>query len=178
MASSTNQKKDLLVTWVKQCFEAAGLQASESEALKYAASAANEIVDEGFTAFAEGNSVPHGAGSHTVAGGSPVPGFVAYLRRSAPTDEDGRLASFDDIFQRFVELTATVEATIGPGGNAAYNRSENAANEIMQQYFQARSTEFVQNSTRASAAKIPQRSTCPRSLSSRQWLEAGAWCSR
>jgi len=146
MDSSAHEKKDLLIAWAKQCFQAAGLEASENEAYSYAASAANEIINEGLAGFAEGNSVPHGAGSHTVAGGTPVPGFIAYLNRSVPEDENGRLDAFDDIFQHFVDLTATVEAAgeSGPLANAGYNRALNAVNEILQQYFEMRSEDFVQ----------------------------------
>jgi len=39
----------------------------------------------------------------------PSPGFLAYLR-SVPEDAPARLDAFDEIFQRFVDLTATVEA--------------------------------------------------------------------
>jgi len=147
MDSSAHEKRDLLIAWTKQCFQAAGLEASEKEAHSYAATAATEIIDEGFAAFAEGNSVPHGSGSHTVAGGNLVPGFIAYLSRSAPADDEGRLEAFDEIFQRFVDLTATVEAAGESGvlSNAAYNRSLNAANEIFQQYFEMRGDDFVQN---------------------------------
>ncbi len=144
MDSSSHEKKDLLIAWTEQCFRAAGLEPTQQEARTFAATAANEIIEVGFAGFAEGNSVPHGSGSKTVAGGTPVPGFLAYLRRSAPGDEIGRLEAFDEIFGQFVELTATVEASTGPGGNAAYNRSTNAANEILEQYFEARSEDFVQ----------------------------------
>jgi len=146
MGPETHEKKDMLIAWARQCFQAAGLEVTEQDAHSYAGSAAMEIIDEGFAGFAEGNSVPHGAGSHTVAGGHPVPGFIAYLKRSVPQDEQGRLEAFDDIFQRFVELTATVEAEgeSGPLANAAYNRAENAANEILQEYFALRTRNFVE----------------------------------
>lgn len=138
----SHEKKDLLIAWTRQCFEAAGLEASEKEARSYAATAANEIIEEGLAGFAEGNSVAQ----KRVAGGIPVPGFIAYLKRSAPEDKDGRLEAFDEIFQRFVDLTATVEAAGETGvlANAAYNRSVAAANEILQGYFELRSEEFVQ----------------------------------
>jgi len=73
MSSPPDAKRDLLIAWMKQCFDAAGLEASEKEAHSYAAITATEIIDEGLVPFAEGNSIPHGAGSNTVAGGSPVP---------------------------------------------------------------------------------------------------------
>jgi hypothetical protein len=147
MDSKTHEKKDLVIAWTRQCFQAAGLETSEKEAHSYAATAANEIIEEGFAAFAEGNSVPHGSGSNTVAGGIPVPGFIAYLNRSVPADNEGRFEAFDEIFQRFVDLTATAEAAGESGvlSNAAYNRSLNAANEILQQYFELRCDDFVQN---------------------------------
>jgi hypothetical protein len=136
-------QKKLLIEWTKQCFQAAGLETSDKEVLKFAATAANEVINEGFMGFAEGNSVPHGSGSHSVAGGVLVPGFIAYLNRSAPQDEAGRLEAFDEIVQRFVDLTTTAEAAeIGPLMNT--NRAVNAANEILQQYFEVRSEEFVQ----------------------------------
>jgi hypothetical protein len=119
------------------------LEASPTETREYAALAANAIVDEGFVAFAEGASVPHGAGSRTVAGGHPVPGFLAYLRHQAPPDAEGRLDAFDEIFDRFVEATAVVESETGPGGNAAYNRSMNAAEEIFEQFFAERTEDTV-----------------------------------
>ncbi len=135
-------QKKLLIDWTRQCFQAAGLETSDKEVRKFAATAANEVINEGFTGFAEGNSVPHGSGSHSVAGGILVPGFIAYLKRSAPQDDDGRLEAFDDIVQRFVDLTTTAEAAeIGPLMNS--NRAVNAANEILQQYFEVRSEEFV-----------------------------------
>lgn len=138
-----DSQKDLLMDWTKQCFQAAGLEASDKEVRTYAATAANEVINEGFMGFAEGNSVPHGSGSHSVAGGILVPGFIAYLNRSAPQDEEGRLEAFDEIVQRFVHLTTTAEAAdIGPLTNT--NRAINAANEILQQYFEVRSEEFVQ----------------------------------
>jgi hypothetical protein len=142
---SATEKKDTLIAWARQCFQAAGLEATDKEARSYAAGAAMEIIDEGLAGFAEGNAVPHGAGSHSVAGGHPVPGFIAYLNRTAPKDEDGRLEALDEIFERFVELTATVEAEgeQGPLLNAAYNRSENAASEILQGYFEVRTKDFV-----------------------------------
>jgi hypothetical protein len=144
MDSSTHEKKDLIIAWTRQCFQAAGLDASEKEAHSYAATAANEIIEEGFAAFAEGNSISHGSGSHSVAGGILVPGFIAYLNRSAPQDEEGRLAAFDEIFQRFVDLTTTAEAAeLGPLMNS--NRAINAGNEILQQYFELRCDDFVQN---------------------------------
>lgn len=142
MESSAHDKKDLLIAWTKQCFQAAGVEASEKETRSYAATAANEIIEEGLAGFAEGNSVAQ----KRVAGGSPVPGFIAYLKRSAPENEEGRLEAFDEIFQRFIDLTATVEAAGETGvlANAAYNRSGAAANEILQGYFEARSEDFVQ----------------------------------
>ncbi len=75
-----------------------------------------------------------------------MPGFIAYLKRSVPEDEEGRLEAFDEIFQRFVDLTASVEAAGETGvlANAAYNRSLNAANEILQGYFELRSEDFAQ----------------------------------
>jgi hypothetical protein len=71
---------------------------------------------------------------------------MAYLKRSVPEDKDGRLEAFDEIFQRFVDLTASVEADGETGvlANAAYNRSIAAANEILQGYFEIRSEDFVQ----------------------------------
>jgi hypothetical protein len=141
MDSSTQEKKELLIAWTRQCFHAAGLEASEKEAHTYAANAANEIINEGFAGFAEGNSIPHGSGSHSVAGGILVPGFIAYLKRSAPEDVKGRLEGFDEIFQRFVDLTATVDAAETGATNS--NRSINAANKILRQYFEACSKEFV-----------------------------------
>jgi hypothetical protein len=86
MNSSAHEKQDLLIAWTTQCFQAAGLDASETEARKYAASAASEIIDEGFAGFAEGNSVPHGSGSNTVAGGTPVPDFVQKLHEGFGDD--------------------------------------------------------------------------------------------
>jgi hypothetical protein len=146
MSASTHEKKDLVITWVRQCFQAAGVEASDKEAREYSASAVKEIIEEGFLGFAEGKSVPHGTGSHTVAGGKPVPGFIAYLSRAVPPDETARLDAFDEIFERFVELTATVEAegASGPLANAAHNRALNAANELLQQYFESTSEGFVQ----------------------------------
>ncbi len=146
MASTSTPQRDLLIAWTRQCFQAAGLEASEQEAHSYAAIAAAVIVDEGFVQFAEGNSFPHGSGSHTVAGGHPVPGFIAYLRSWAPGDAAGKLDGFDEIFQRFVDLTATAEAAGESGAlsNAAYNRSLNAAHEIVQQFFEARTADTVQ----------------------------------
>lgn len=136
-------QKKLLIEWIKQCFQAAGLETSDKEVRKFAATAANEVINEGFMGFAEGNSIPHGSGSHSVAGGVLVPGFIAYLNRSAPQDEEGQLEAFDEIVQRFVDLTTTAEAAeIGPLMNT--NRAVNAANEILQQYFEVRSEEFVQ----------------------------------
>jgi hypothetical protein len=136
-------QKTLLIEWTKQCFQAAGLETSDKEVRKFAATAANEVINEGFMGFAEGNSVPHGSGSNSVAGGVLVPGFIAYINRSAPQDEEGRLETFDEIVQRFVDLTTTAEAAeIGPLMNT--NRAVNAANEILQQYFETRSGEFVQ----------------------------------
>jgi len=142
MESSAHDKKDLLIAWTRQCFQAAGLEASEKETRSYAATAANEIIEEGLAGFAEGNSVAQ----KRVAGGSPVPGFIAYLKRSAPEDTEGRLEAFDEIFQRFIDLTATVEAAgeTGALANAAYNRSVAAANEILQGYLELRSEDFVQ----------------------------------
>jgi hypothetical protein len=142
MDSSAHEKKDLLIAWTKQCFLAAGLEASEKETRSYAATAANEIIEEGLAGFAEGNSVAQ----KRVAGGSPIPGFIAYLKRSVPEDEEGRLDAFDEIFQRFIDLTASVEAAGETGvlANAAYNRSVAAANEILQGYFELRSEDFVQ----------------------------------
>src|SRR4051794_34511703 len=96
-ASSNTEKKDLLIAWTRQCFEAAGLEGSGKEAHDYAAFAAEAIVDDGFFPFAHGSSMPHGSGSRTVAGGNPVPGFLAYLRSSAPADAAGKLDSFDEI---------------------------------------------------------------------------------
>lgn len=128
---------------MQQCFEAAGLQASDAERREYAALAAEAIVDEGFAVFAEGASLPHGSGSHTVAGGNAVPGFLAYLRSSVPADAAGKLDRFDEIYDRFVEATAAVEAQTGPGGNAAYNRAENAADEILDEFFAQRSENTV-----------------------------------
>jgi hypothetical protein len=141
--SSNTEKRDLLIAWTRQCFQAAGLEATEREARDYAAIAAEAIVDDGFAVFAEGASLPHGSGSKTVAGGHPVPGFIAYLRSSAPADAAGKLDVFDEIFEKFVEYTAVVEAAHGPGGNAAYNRSENAANEIFDQFFAERTEATV-----------------------------------
>jgi hypothetical protein len=136
-------QKELLIQWTTQCFQAAGLETNGKEVRKFTATAANEVINEGFMSFAEGNSVPHGSGSQSVAGGILVPGFIAYLNRSAPQDDQGRLEAFDEIVQRFVDLTTTAEAAeIGPLTNT--NRSVNAANEILQQYFEARSEEFVQ----------------------------------
>jgi hypothetical protein len=135
--------KQLLMEWTKQCFQAAGLETTDREVRKFAATAATEVINEGFRGFAEGNSVPHGSGSNSVAGGVLVPGFIAYLNRSAPQDEAGRFEAFDEIVQRFVDLTTTAEAEqIGPLVNT--NRAVNAADEILQQYFEARSEEFVQ----------------------------------
>jgi hypothetical protein len=130
---------------MKQCFEAAGLAVSEKEAYSYAAITATEIIDEGLVPFAEGNSIPHGSGSNTVAGGSPVPGFLTFLR-SVPEDAPARLDAFDEIFQRFVDLTATVEAggESGALSNAAYNRAQNAADEILKAYFEERTEDAVQ----------------------------------
>lgn len=142
MEAAAHEKKDLLIAWTRQCFAAAGLEPSEERVRSYAATAANEIIEEGFAGFAEGNSVAQ----KKVAGGTPVPGFIAYLKRSVPEDEEGRLEAFDDIFQRFVDLTASVEAAGETGvlANAAYNRSLNAANEILQGYFELRSEDFAQ----------------------------------
>jgi hypothetical protein len=138
-----DSQKDLLIEWTKQCFQAAGLETSDKEVRKFAATVANEVINEGFMGFAEGNSVPHGSGSNSVAGGIPVPGFIAYLNRSTPQEEEGRLEAFDEIVQRFVDLTTTAEAAdIGPLTNT--NRAINAANEILQQYFEVRSEAFVQ----------------------------------
>ncbi len=136
-------QKELLIEWTKQCFHSAGLETSDKEVHKFAATAANEVINEGFIGFAEGNSVPHGSGSKSIAGGILVPGFIAYLNRSAPQDEEERLEVFDEIVQRFIDLTTTAEAAeIGPLMNT--NRAVNAANEILQQYFELRSKEFVQ----------------------------------
>jgi hypothetical protein len=121
---------------MRQCFDAAGLTPSEAEVRDFAGVAAQSIVDEGFAVFAEGASMPHGSGSKTVAGGNPVPGFLAYLRSTAPADAAGKLESFDEIFERFVEETEAVEAATGPGGNAAYNRAMNAADEIFEAFFE------------------------------------------
>jgi hypothetical protein len=110
---------------------------------EYAALFAAEIIDQGFVSFAEGNSVPHGSGSNYVAGGNPVPGFLAYLRNTAPREDAGKLDQFDEIYERFVDLTATVEAATGPGGNAAHNRASNAANEIFDSYFRERTDDTV-----------------------------------
>ena len=131
------------MAWTEQCFQAAGLEPSPTETREYAALAAQAIVDEGFAVFAQGSSMPHGTGSQTVAGGNPVPGFLAYLRSSAPADAAGRLDALDEIFERFVEETEAVEAQTGPGGNAAYNRSLNAADEILQQFFAERTEDAV-----------------------------------
>jgi hypothetical protein len=136
-------QKELLIEWTRQCFQAAGLETNDKEVRRFAATAANEVINEGYMGFAEGNSVPHGSGSNSVAGGILVPGFLAYLNRSAPQDEEGRLEAFDEIVQRFIDLTTTAEAAvIGPLMNT--NRAVNAANEILQQYFEVRSEEFVQ----------------------------------
>jgi hypothetical protein len=142
MDSTSHQKRDLLIAWTRQCVQAAGLEASEKEAHSYAATAADEIIEEGLAGFAEGNSVAQ----QKVAGGSPVPGFIAYLKRSVPDDKESRLEAFDEIFQRFIDLTASVEAAGETGvlANAAYNRSVAAANEILQGYFELRSEDFVQ----------------------------------
>ncbi len=142
----THDKRDLVITWVRQCFLAAGVEATDKEARDFASTAVGEIIEEGFLSFAEGNSVPHGTGSHTVAGGIPVPGFVAYVNRRVPQDDESRLEAFDEIFGRFVELTATAEADgeRGPAANAAYNRSLNAANEILEQCFLTHSEDFAQ----------------------------------
>jgi hypothetical protein len=142
MDSPAHEKKDQLIAWTKQCFLAAGLEASEKETRSYAATAANEIIEEGLAGFAEGNSVAQ----KKVAGGSPTPGFIAYLKRSAPENEEGRLDAFDEIFQRFIDLAASVEAAGETGvlANAAYNRSVAAANEILQGYFEIRGEDFVQ----------------------------------
>jgi hypothetical protein len=142
--ASGTPKKDLLIAWTRECFAAAGLQASAKEARDYAAIAAQTIVEDGFAEFARGSSVPHGTGSKTVAGGSPVPTFLTYLRSSAPSDAGGRLDAFDEIYERFVLETEQVEAA-GPlgGGNAAYNRAVNAADEIFSQFFTERTEDTV-----------------------------------
>jgi hypothetical protein len=142
MDTPSHEKKDLLIAWTRQCFEAAGLETSEKETRSFAATAAEEIIEEGLAGFAEGNSVAQ----KKVAGGTPVPGFIAYLKRSVPEDKEGRLDAFDEIFQRFIDLTASVEAAGETGvlANAAYNRSVAAANEILQGYFELRSADFVQ----------------------------------
>lgn len=142
MDAPRHEKKDLLIAWTRQCFEAAGLETNETETRSFAATAANEIIEEGLAGFAEGNSVAQ----KKVAGGTPVPGFIAYLKRSVPADKEGRLDAFDEIFQRFVDLTASVEAggETGVLANAAYNRSVAAANEILQGYFELRSADFAQ----------------------------------
>ena len=48
--------------------------------------------------------------------------------------------------QRFVDLTATVEAAGESGAlsNAAYNRAQNAADEILKAYFEQRTEDAVQ----------------------------------
>jgi hypothetical protein len=142
--SSATPKKDLLIEWTRQCFAAAGLQASPTEAREYAAIAAQAIVEEGFAEFARGSSVSHGTGSNMVAGGSPVPTFLTYLRSSVPSDAGGQLDAFDEIYERFVLETERVEAA-GPlaGGNAAYNRASNAADEIFSQFFSERTEDTV-----------------------------------
>jgi hypothetical protein len=142
MAEPSHEKKDLLIAWTRQCFEAAGLETSDSELRSFAATAVSEIIEEGLAGFAEGNSVAQ----KKVAGGTPIPGFIAYLQRSVPEDKEGRLDAFDEIFQRFIDLTASVEAAGETGvlANAAYNRSVAAANEILQGYFELRSADFVQ----------------------------------
>src|SRR4051794_30709083 len=96
-ASSNTEEKDLLIAWTRQCLEAAGLEANAPEAPEYAGMAAEAFVDEGFVRFAHGSSMPQGSGSRTVAAGNPVPGFLAYLRSSAPADAAGKLDSFDEI---------------------------------------------------------------------------------
>jgi hypothetical protein len=136
-------RKDLLLEWTEQCFQAAGLEASAKEKRDYAAIAAEAIIDDGLAVFARGSSMPHGSGSNTVAGGNPVPGFVAFLRSAAPSDAVGKLDAFDAIFERFVAETERVEAATGPGGNAAYNRALNAANEILYQFFAERTDDTV-----------------------------------
>jgi hypothetical protein len=101
--------------WRASVRSAAGLETNDKEVRRFAAAAVNEVINEGFMGFAEGNSVPHGSGSHSVAGGVRVPGFIAYLKRMAPEDEEGRLEAFDEIVQRFVDLTTAAEAAeIGP----------------------------------------------------------------
>lgn len=74
-----------------------------------------------------------------------MPGFIAYLRGSPPKDAAGKLDAFDEIFQRFVDETSRVEAAgeTGPLANAAYNRSMNAADEILQAYFAETTPSFV-----------------------------------
>jgi len=141
MDPAAHEKLDLLIAWTKQCFSAAGLEPSQQEVSSYAAIAANEIIEEGLLGFAEGNSLPQ----KKVAGGRPIPGFVTYLRRSVPEDKESRLEAFDEIFQRFVDLTAAVEADGETGvlANAAHNRSLAAANEILQGFFDLRSEDYA-----------------------------------
>jgi hypothetical protein len=143
MDSSAHDKRDLVIAWTKQCFQATGLEASEREIRSYAATAASEISDDGLVGVAEGRSVAQ----KKIAGGTSIPDFLTYLKRSAPQDAEGRLDAFDEIFQRFVDLTASVEAAGETGvlANAAYNRSLDAADAILRKYFEVRRQDLVQN---------------------------------
>lgn len=47
-------QKELLIEWTRQCFQAAGLETSDKEVRKFAATAANEVINDGYMGFAEG----------------------------------------------------------------------------------------------------------------------------